>query len=288
VRGGDNNAPTPPSPPSDRGENSPPFLSEWALEDLLFNLIIYRLYNKPITSDAVWWQEVGKYDRKIFEKKLRKLKESGEKIFTNAYMVSGYEQYASSGDKIARTSKLLEDIAGMIPRVVEGIISVSLSFPRRRESSWVGHVSWIPDQVGDDKNDEFLISQNTYEAIRSLPWLGEFLAYQIAVDLGYARPDLYDESVHVVAGPWCKRWLDRLFIDRWELSHEQAIAWLVENQEKWFASIWVKPDELFLDRKIPRLNLMAIENCLCEISKYLKVKYGEGRPRNRYQWGVKN
>jgi hypothetical protein len=28
VRGGDNNAPTPPSPPSDRGENSPPFLSE--------------------------------------------------------------------------------------------------------------------------------------------------------------------------------------------------------------------------------------------------------------------
>jgi hypothetical protein len=126
-------------------------------------------------------------------------------------------------------------------------------------------------------------SKNTYESIRSLPWLGEFLAYQIAVDLGYARLDLYNESAHVVAGPGCKRGLDRLFIDRWELSYEQAIAWLVENQEKWFDSVWANPDILFSDRKIPRLNLMAIENCLCEISKYLKVKYGEGRPRNIYQ-----
>jgi hypothetical protein len=107
-------------------------------EDLLFNLIIYRLYNKPTTSDAVEWQEVGKYDKKIFEKRLRKLKETGEKIFTNAYMVSGYEQYASCGDKIARTSKLLEDIALMIPGIILRI---------QKEGS----------------------SKNTYESIRSLP-----------------------------------------------------------------------------------------------------------------------
>lgn len=108
------------------------------LEDLLFNLIIYRLYNKPTTSDAVGWQEIGKYDRKIFEKKLKKLKESGEKIFTNAYMVSGYEQYANFGDKIGRTSKLLEDIVVMIPDIVVRIVK--------------------------EQN-----SKITYEAIRSLP-----------------------------------------------------------------------------------------------------------------------
>ena len=76
-----------------------------------------------------------KYDRKKFEKKLRDLKNTGEKVFTNAYLVSGYEQYASFGDKIARTCKLLEDMAERILGVVKSITGVSLSFPRRRESS---------------------------------------------------------------------------------------------------------------------------------------------------------
>ena len=66
-----------------------------------------------------------KYDRKKFEKKLRDLKNTGEKVFTNAYLVSGYEQYASFGDKIARTCKLLEDIAERIPGVMTVILSGS-------------------------------------------------------------------------------------------------------------------------------------------------------------------
>jgi hypothetical protein len=108
------------------------------LGDLLFNLIIYRLYNKPTTSDAVGWQEVGKYDAKKFENKLRELRETGVKIFTNAYMVSGYEQYANCGDKIGRTSKLLKDIAERIPNITKIILQ--------------------------EKN-----SKITYEAIRLLP-----------------------------------------------------------------------------------------------------------------------
>ena len=42
-------------------------------------------------------------------------------------------------------------------------------------------------------------------------------------------------------------------------------------------------DELFDDRDYPRVNLMAMENCFCEISKYLRVIYDEGRPRNVFK-----
>lgn len=209
---------------------------------------------------------------------------SGEKVFTNAYMVSGYEQYEIEWDKIARTSKLLEDIAGLIPGVVKNIQSfVILSETKDplQKSGLQGILHCAP--LHSEWQSLYLISKNTYESIRSLPGLWEFLAYQIAVDLWYARPDLYDESIHVVAGPGCKRGIDRLFIDRWGLSYEQAILWLVEKQERGFSDIWVDPDVLFSDRKNPRLNLMAVENCLCEISKYLKVKLGEGRPRNKYR-----
>jgi hypothetical protein len=31
------------------------------------------------------------------------------------------------------------------------------------------------------------------------------------------------------------------------------------------------------------LNLMDLQNCLCETDKYLRVKNGEGRPRSRYK-----
>ena len=41
-------------------------------------------------------------------------------------------------------------------------------------------------------------------------------------------------------------------------------------------------NELFKDRKQKYLNLMAMENCLCEISKNLKEYYKVGRARNKY------
>jgi len=33
------------------------------------------------------------------------------------------------------------------------------------------------------------------------------------------------------------------------------------------------------------MNLMSIENCLCEIGKYLRVFYGEGKMRQKYNGG---
>merc|ERR1719483_1230369 len=64
--------------------------------------------------------------------------------------------------------------------------------------------------------------------------------------------------------------------------YEYLISWLVEHQEEYFKKNKVDPDELFDDRKLPRLNIMAMENCLCEISKYIKVKKGQGKCRNGY------
>merc|ERR1712226_1122107 len=67
----------------------------------------------------------------------------------------------------------------------------------------------------------------------------------------------------------------------------QLMQYLVDDQEEQFKKIGVVPGHLFSDVKKTRfkrnrLNLMAIENCLCEIYKYLKAVDGTGRPRNRY------
>jgi hypothetical protein len=62
------------------------------------------------------------------------------------------------------------------------------------------------------------------------------------------------------------------------------MQWLVDDQERGFRDVGADPDQIFSDQDLRhrRLNLMAIENCLCEISKYLKAHHGTGRPRNRY------
>jgi len=43
-------------------------------------------------------------------------------------------------------------------------------------------------------------SEHTYDTILSFPGFGPFLAYQVAVDIGYIHPILYNSTQHVVAG----------------------------------------------------------------------------------------
>jgi hypothetical protein len=31
------------------------------------------------------------------------------------------------------------------------------------------------------------------------------------------------------------------------------------------------------------MNVMSLENCMCELGKYMKTKLGVGRPRSRYK-----
>ncbi len=71
--------------------------------------------------DALGLQTIQSFDRLAADKRLHAYKATGEKVFTNAYLVSGYQQYASFGDKISRIMKLLEDIAVLIPKTVTQI-----------------------------------------------------------------------------------------------------------------------------------------------------------------------
>lgn len=84
------------------------------LPELIFNIIIYRLYNKISTFEFIWIQNISDFNRKIFEEKLRKLSSLWNKVFTNAFIVSGYSFLAFEWDKIARTSRIIDDISKMM------------------------------------------------------------------------------------------------------------------------------------------------------------------------------
>ena len=78
----------------------------------------------------------------------------------------------------------------------------------------------------------------------------------------------YDESTHAIVGPGAERGLDDLFYSR--ESSTGAMDYLLQHQDEYWKEIGVDTAELFDDVPLDRLNLMAVENCLCEGHKYFR------------------
>lgn len=208
--------------------------------NLLYNLLIYRTFNKIETiSDLGYLSYKEIHPMCIFEK-LSALNNRGVTTFTNAFTVHSFKfwDYLPS-NKNLRVAHAMETYAERIEILYEDIM---------------------------EKSD----SKATYEILKTLPGIGEFLAYQISIDIGYWSKELFDEDTFVVAGPGARRGLSRLFPKHKKKDCSQLIKQLVEKHD------WKR-----LELPQP-MNLMAMENCLCEISKYLKAYYKEGRPRVRY------
>lgn len=130
-----------------------------------------------------------------------------------------------------------------------------------------------------------------FEAIKEIQGFADFLAYQVFVDLTYIKEFPFSENEFVIAGPGCNKGLDYLFDDYDGMSPEEALFWLRDNVDHIFSKIiapngqYWDPRELFID--LPEydrcLNIMSLENCMCELAKYIRTIEGTGRPRVKYK-----
>ena len=162
---------------------------------------------------------------------------------------------------------------------------------------------WLGQQGIVEKLLKAKNQQDCFNIIKSVRGFADFLAYQVFVDLTYIEDFPFSENEFVVAGPGCKRGLDHIFIDRDGMTYEECLFWLRDQINEEDYSLfndnelynWCKknkkpdkkysPDSLFVDLPIRdrEMNVMSIENCMCELSKYIKAVKGTGRPRNRYK-----
>jgi hypothetical protein len=114
--------------------------------------------------------------------------------------------------------------------------------------------------------------QKSWETIigNKYPCVGPFIAGQIIADLKHTRHlrSADDWWNWAAVGPGSMRGLNRI--------HGRPITFKV-RQEAGLA-------ELIAVRKALDLNLCLqdVQNCLCELDKYLRVKNGEGLPRSGY------
>lgn len=137
--------------------------------------------------------------------------------------------------------------------------------------------------------------KEVYDIIQELPSFAYFLSYQVFVDLTYIKDFPFSENEFTIAGPGCKRGLSYVFEDTDGMTPEECLFWLRDNMNEMFNGLsygdclpegyeW-NPEQLFKDRAVydRYINVMSLENCFCELSKYMRTYNKTGRPKVKYK-----
>lgn len=239
-------------------------------ENKLMNCILYRLFNKSETLEIFGAPLDFGTDRslnpRVNEKiirrqlELRLEQDPNYTFFTNAFLTCGL--------KVSLGNRPETNDAFMPMRIIK--------FARQL------YKEGIVDRIKSAKTQK-----EVFDVIKSFHGLGEFLSYQIFVDFTYIKDFPFSENEFTVSGPGCIKGLKYVFDDFGGLTYDEALFWLRDNIDFEFTSRDFKwePNKLFddLPERDRHMNVMSLENCHCEISKYIRAVEGTGRPKNKYK-----
>lgn len=244
---------------------------ELSYEDKLLNTILFRLYNKHETAELlsmpIHFSRFPDWDperyRGVFEAALQE--NPNLKLFTGAFNTGGLK-------RALKWYLPKDDPKGSMPMRVLWFIKYLIG-------------ERIVDKVKSCRRQNEVCDE-----LSSYMGLGKFLSYQIFVDMTYIEEFPFSENEYTLAGPGCVMGLNYLFEDRDGMSYEECLFWLRDNLDHLFVENLGKdwdPGRVFWD--LPewdrKFNVMSLENCFCELSKYIRAKEGTGRPRKRYITG---
>jgi 5-hmdU DNA kinase-like protein len=115
--------------------------------------------------------------------------------------------------------------------------------------------------------------QAVSEGLQKIPHVGPFMAYQMVLDMMYTPALLanaVDRNTWTCTGPGAMRGLRRL----------DPGATMKDSLER-MRDLQARSND-HLEVYMPAMDIHDIEFCLCELDKYCRVKFGEGRPRSTY------
>lgn len=108
--------------------------------------------------------------------------------------------------------------------------------------------------------------EETFKILRSYESVGDFLAYQWAVDLNYSEAMSCDENEFVIPGPGALRGIKKVYPGS-SLRPVEAIRVTAELQNSAFETRGLRWDGLF-GRE---LHLIDVQNLFCEVDKYTRA-----------------
>jgi len=208
--------------------------------EVLFRILLFKLFNKIETWELLNAQlgtpTYEDYQFEKYQKVLDVAMLAGKRIYSAAYIMASGSSYFGYERKHANHLKLIEKI-------------ISESTHERLMSTKT--------------------MQQAFEIIKSYPSLGDFLAYQLLIDINYSEILNFSESEFVVPGPGAKGGISKCFSDTGGLSESEIIKLMTDRQDIEFERLGLK----FRDLWGRKLQLIDCQNIFCEVDKYARVKH---------------
>jgi hypothetical protein len=113
--------------------------------------------------------------------------------------------------------------------------------------------------------------RQAFEILRSFPAFGDFLAYQILIDLNYSASLNFDEMEFVVPGPGARDGIRKCFGVAAHGIEAEIIRYMAGTQEEHFGRLGLS----FTTLGGRRLQLIDCQNLFCEVDKYARVAHPE-------------
>ena len=206
-------------------------------EDMLFRILLFKLSNKESTWELLLEKfndiTLKRFNMKEYSKTLENAISNGEKIYNDAYI--------SCANK-------------------------AFGYDRKHDN----HLALLDKMFNKDKIQNKIPKCNTMEEafniIKSYPLIGNFMAYQLVTDINYSNIVDWKEDEFTVAGPGSERGIKKSFIDKGNMSNEDIIRYMYQNQE-------IEFKRLNLDFKPignRKLQLIDCQNIFCELDKYCR------------------
>lgn len=217
--------------------NSPPASDD----DLAFQILLFRLFSRIETWCAIV-SDLGEPPRLAhlrdgsLEKSISNRRKTGKKLYTGAFILCANDAYAK-GAKHLNHLELLNQIfsSGDFSRELRNAASLKAVF----------------------------------SSLKKYPLIGDFMAYQLAIDLNYSDLINFSENDYVKAGPGARRGIDKVCSSRGSASYEDIIVQFRESQIQSFSDRGLVFRGLF-GRP---LHSIDIQNLFCEVDKYSRVAH---------------
>jgi 5-hmdU DNA kinase-like protein len=223
-------------------------------DEVLFRILLFKFFNRISTwemlrsalGDLAWTMfQVERYDDVLSD-----AISCGEPVYSAAYVIPSPQL----GARRKHTNHLL---------LLERMLSDGLAHRLRASRSMF----------------------EAFQLLRGYPGLGDFLAFQLIIDINYSTLINFGEMDFVVAGPGARDGIYKCFgLDSRGIEAE-IIRYMSEAQEEHFTRLGLS----FPSLNGRRLQLIDCQNLFCEVGKYARVAHpgipgysGRTRIKQRY------
>ncbi len=211
--------------------------------EVFFRTLLFKLFNKIETwkllleklGGVISYEDYtyGRYDE-IFNQAMQE----GRKIYSAAYIMP-------SGSRAFPAARKHQTHLQLLDRMMQDELAYRLT---------------------DAKN-----MQQVFDYFLSYPSIGNFLAYQYAIDINYGPLTDFSEMEFVMPGPGAMNGIRKCFSSLGGLNETNIIKMVTERQDVEFERLGLEFQSLW-GRK---LQLIDCQNLFCEVDKYSRVKHPE-------------